>query len=161
MLLLQLLLCQDNAAGATGRAAHWEKASAACAAIRVGWQSPVLVMRRFVSVVRLGNGKQHEQQSFSLSTQLHCQVEKGKNCLIACKQSLKVLLICPTLQAAEKSSQMGHSVQTQCSTHMGWLPTAWAAQQQGLNDEEVSCCPVSQCRVPLMALLDVMAITIK
>lgn len=160
MLLLQLLLCQDNAAGAAGRAACWEKASAVCAAVRAGWWSPVLVMGRFASVVRLGNGKQHEQQSFSLSTQLHCQVEKGKNCLIACKQSLKVLLTCPTLQAAEKSSQMGHSVKHNAA-HTGWLPTARAAQQQGLNDEEVSCCPVSQCRAALMALLDVMAITIK
>lgn len=54
----------------------------------------------------------------------------------------------------------GALCKTQCSTHTGWLPTARAAQQQGLNDE-VSCCPVSQCRAALMALLDVMAITIK
>jgi len=44
---------------------------------------------------------------------------------------------------------------------VGWLPTSQAAQLQGLNGEEVSCCPVGQGRAALMALLDVMAITIK
>lgn len=55
-----------------------------------------LVTAGFVSVVRLGNIKLHNRQSFSLSTQPHCQVEKGKNCLISCKQSSEVPLKHPT-----------------------------------------------------------------